>query len=176
MKKMILFLLLSQAAQGICRMRPASKKEEPGLFENYNKATRRYETYEYDMETGVSIADLIEHKDAGNAYAYVHINFTESEIEKCITTLKQNDLSGVLKPINNKNEIRFEIKHEDFRTIIGMCEAIIYYVMLRIEKEWLKKDSRPTRGTRFQWYASLFGEKTIDVLFKRAKFDFDMFV
>lgn len=175
MKKVILFLLLSQAAKGSGRLKPAPGPPQVGELYVYNPITQKSERCEYFEEKGVTTNDIIEHKDVGNGRAFAHVNFTETEVEDCLRTLREHELSNVIMPISkerdkNTSEIAFEIKEGLLRDIIKLCLCIIHQVATRIEYYWLYKRRRITaQGPDFEWYVSFFGEKRTYDLIKRAK-------
>jgi hypothetical protein len=181
MKRVILFLLLSQAATGSGRDRPRVGKPKPGDYEVPNPHNpREHVTCFYEELEGVSINDLTEHRDVGNARAFAHVNITESEVEDCIKTLRENELNDVIMPTSRKdnyNEPAFVIKYPLLQEVIKHCLVLMSQIRQIIEYHWVyTRRRRPTRGQEFEWYVSFFGEKRIDYLFSRGKADLDQFI
>jgi hypothetical protein len=179
--RVILFLFLSETAKGSGRNMPRIGKAQPGDYEVSNPQNPTGQDVCFYKEVkGVTVNDLTEHRDVGNARAFAHINLTESEVEDCIKTIRENELSDAVLYTSRKGnyiEPTFVIKDDLLQKFVKHCLALMSEIMQMIEYRWLYMTRRrPTHGPEFEWYVSFFGEKRIDYLFSKGKANLDQFI
>jgi hypothetical protein len=180
----ILTLLLIQAASGSSRWK-VTQKFEPGLVGRRNPETGRHEWLESSNEKGVTASDIVQSRDHSNDGLFSHINFNESDVDRCYNKLVKDDkelFNIIVRYHRDNGETAFGIKDDMLCNHIISCssllavdriEATLKLVILKSYKLCSSslKSIRQSRfiHNAFEWYVCLFGQKRFNLLYAKMR-------
>jgi DNA-binding HxlR family transcriptional regulator len=181
----ILTLLLLQAASGSSCWK-VMQKIEPGLVGRRNPETGRHEWLESSNEKGVTVLDIVQSRDHSNDGLFSHINFNESDVDRCYDKLVKDDkeLSNIIVRYHRDNgETAFGIKDDMLCNLIRCCSSLLSVdriedtlklVILKSYKSLCSTSLKSVRQSRFihdvfEWYISLFGQKRFNLLYAKTR-------
>jgi hypothetical protein len=125
----------------------------------------------------------VEHKDIGHGWMFDYISFTEPEIEKLVKYLmEEHDPPALIKVEQEEKEVhringdgegeeetRYEIADQSLAEIVGYCVRMLFEAKVRTQYKWLYIKGLDPETGELNWYGLVFGKKTVDDLFHKAK-------
>ncbi|MGB7954687.1 MAG: hypothetical protein WCF23_11975 [Candidatus Nitrosopolaris sp.] len=140
-------------------------------------------------EKGVTASDIVQSRDHSNDGLFSHINFNESDVDRCYNKLVKNDkeLSNIIVRYHRDNgETAFGIKDDMLCNLIRGCSSLLCVdriedtlklVILQSYKSLGALDGSSLKSIRrsrfihhaFEWYLSLFGQKRFNLLYAKMR-------